>query len=299
MTTDRASRRWLPGAAFVVLAGSWYGANLLAASASLRTLHAADARLVAAGHEPMFTGLPSAWGWQHDLTPMLLGLVGAAIVAVLARRASSGPWFLLAGALPAVLGRSDHLHGWWAPGAGIDHWTYGADVGIPGRLDLSHFGAGPAWALAAGTLLAVAVVVVPATFVRPSPALHRQHVVQALPYIGLLSVGAAVVTGALQVDASGNGSSSEMLVAAAATAVIAAFAAWVAPEGRLGRHTVTAALGVGLVAVSGFHPAAMVSTKAAAFGAAAGIALAAAGLARRGRVTTRLPAPEPEPLPQP
>jgi hypothetical protein len=129
MTGTRESRAWLPGAAFVVLAGSWYVANLLAYAASRRTLHAADAKIVATGHEPVFTNLPSVWEWQQNLRPVLFGIIGAAAIAVVLRRALTRPWFLVAGALPVVIGQGAHLHGWWAPGRGIDQWTYGAGIG--------------------------------------------------------------------------------------------------------------------------------------------------------------------------
>src|SRR5947209_20262479 len=138
MRGTRAVRGWFPCAAFVVLASSWYVANLLAYAASLRTSRAADAKIVATGHEPVFINLPSVWNLQQELRPALLGMLGAAVIAVMLRRTSRRPWFLLAGVLPIVIGHSDRLHGWWAPGMGIDQWTVGAGVGVPG-LDLSRF----------------------------------------------------------------------------------------------------------------------------------------------------------------
>jgi hypothetical protein len=219
---------------------------------------------------------------------MLFGIIGAAMIALLVRRVSTRPWFLLAAALPVVIGRADHLHGWWAPGPGIDQWTFGAGVVTPG-LDLSRFGAGPSWALTAGTLLAVAAVVVPAMCARPAPnrAPQRDHLIRALPYVGLLTVAAALATAELHVDSNGDGSSHEMLVAAVAALLTATVAAWVAPKRGFWRVASVTAAAVGLVTVSGLNPDAMFSTKLAGFAAAAGIAIVAAWTARRPGLTSR------------
>lgn len=287
MNGSREWRRFLPGAAFVMFAASWYAANLFAYAASQRTMRAADARIVASGHEPVFTYWPSVWQLQQQLRPALFGMIGAAVVALLLRRVSSRPWFLLAGALPVVLGRGEHLHGWWAPGAGIDQWTFGAAVGIPG-LDLSGLGAGSSWTLAGGTLLAVAAVVVPALCLRrPSRELERHVFVRALPYVGLLAVATALAVGELHIDNTGDGSSQEMIVAAVAAALIALLAALVAPERWFWRDVPVTAIAVGLVTVSGLNPGAMFSTKLAAFSAAAGIAIIAACIARRPNLMPR------------
>jgi len=268
-------------------------ANLFAYAASLRTQRAANARFVAVGHEPVFTNLPSVWQLQHYLRPALFGIIGAAMIAVLLRRTLRGPWFLLAGALPVVLGHGERLHGWWAPGPGIDQWTFGAGVGIPGRLDLSSFGAGPSWTLAGGTVLAVAAVVLPAISVHRAPVRvpHRGQLMRAMPYIGLLTVAVALATGELHVDNTGDGSSNEMLLAAGATVLIAAFAALVAQQQWFWRNASVAAVAVGLVTVSGLNPGAMVSTKTAAFAAAAAIAVVAACAARRPGLPRRLSGP--------
>lgn len=275
-------RRFLPGAAFVVFAAGWYVANLCAYAASQRTLRAADARIVAAGHEPVFSDLPSVWQLQQQLRPALFGIIGAAAIAVLLRRGSKRPWFLFAGAVPVVLGHGEHLHGWWAPGAGIDQWTFGPAVGIPG-LDLSGLDAGPSWTLAGGTLLAVAAVIVPALCLRRAPGrqLERRPFVQALPYVGLLAVATALAVGELHIDNTGDGSSQEMIVAGVGAALIALLAAMVAPRRWFWRDAPVTAIAVGLVTVSGLNPGAMFSTKLAAFSAAAGIAVIAACIARR------------------
>jgi hypothetical protein len=154
---------------FVLLAGAWYTANLFAFAAARRTQIEANAKIVAAGgHPPVFYDIPSVWVWAHSLTPALFGIVGAALIAVLLRRSTRWPWFLVAGALPVVIGHTAHLHGWWAPGAGIDVWTDGAGVGVPG-LDLTSFGAGPSWVLVGGTVLAVAAAVAPSLLIsRPT-----------------------------------------------------------------------------------------------------------------------------------
>jgi hypothetical protein len=289
--TSTQVRRWLvPGGAFVALAGSWYLANLLALAAALRTQRGADARIVASGHEPVFTTVPSLWDWQQNLRPGLFALVGAAIIAVLLRRASTRPWFVIAAVLPVVMGNSDRLHGWWAPGAGIDLWTMGAGVGVPG-LDLSRFGAGPAWTLAGGTLLAVAAVMVPALLsTPPRERVSHRHVARALPYVCLLAVGAAVAIAELHIDSSGDGSSNEMLIAAGAAALIAGFAVFTASGPGFWRDITATAVAVGLVTVSGLNPGAMLSTKTAAFAAAAGIAVVSACTARRPGFGSRVPA---------
>lgn len=288
MTSTRARPWFVPIGAFVALAGSWYVANLLAFAAVVRTQRGADARLVASGHARVFTDFPSVWGWQQNLRPAMLGLIGAAIIAVLLRRASTRPWFLLAGALPVVIGHGDHLHGWWAPGLGIDLWTFGAGVATPG-LDLSRFGAGPGWTLVAGTVLAVGAVTFPALLTAgPAQRIsHRHQVARALPYLGLLTVGVAVATGELHIDSNGDGSSHEMVVAAIATALIAGFAAFTAHERRFWRELPATAVAVGLVTVSGLNSSAMSSTKTSAFAAAAGIAAISACAARRPSVRTR------------
>lgn len=303
MTSARV-RQWLvPGGAFVVLAGSWYVANLLALAATLRTQRAADSRIVASGHPAVFTNWPSLWTWQQNLRPGLFAILGAAIIAVLVRRASTRPWFVFAAALPVVMGHGEHLHGWWAPGAGIDMWTFGAGVMVPG-LDLSQFGAGPTWTLAGGTLLAIAAVIVPAMFTaRPRERVsHRHQVVRALPYVCLLAVTAAVATAELHVDNDGNGSSHEMLLATVAAALIAGFAAFTTSEPRFWRQIPVTAVAVGLVTVSGLNPGAMLSTKSAAFAAAAGVAFFSACAACRpnfGWRSTREHRPTTDPLPAP
>lgn len=282
MTSSRAWRRGAPALAFVVLAGGWYVTNLLAYAASLRTLHAANARTVAAGHPRVFTNLPTVWALQQQIRPVLFGLIGAFLIALLLRRASRGAWFLLAGALPVVVGHGGRLHGWWAPGPGIDQWTFGAGVGMPG-LDLTRFGAGPSWTLAAGTLLAVAAVVVPAACIRPSPdqVPLRNRLLPALPYVALLAVGAALVTGVLRIDNTGDGSSHEMLLAAGGTALIATLASLVASQRLFWPKVFLTAVATGLVAVSGLNAAAMSGTKSAAFAAAAGVTVVAAWTTRR------------------
>jgi hypothetical protein len=188
------------------------------------------------------------------------------------------------------MGHAEHLHGWWAPGEGIDQWTFGVPVGIPG-LDLSSLGAGPSWTLAGGTVLAVAAAIVPALFVRPAarPVLQRAQLFRALPYVILLAVGAALVTGELRIDNTGDGSSREMLLAAVGAGLIATLAAVVVPQRQFWRHATPAAIAAGLVTVSGLNPGAMASTKWAAFGAAAGVAVVAALTARRPRLALLAP----------
>ena len=289
MIRTRDWRTWAPVAAFILLAGGWYVANLFAYRATLQTMHAADARIVAAGHDPVFTNFPSLWDWQQNLRPALFGIIGAAIVALLLRRVSRWPLFLLAGALPVVIGHAEHLHGWWAPGLGIDQWTFGAGVATRG-LDLSTFGAGPSWALVGGTVLAVAAVVVPALLARPAtrPLLHGAKVARALPYVVCLGLAAALATGALHVDSSGDGSSHEMLVAAIAAALIATLTTCaVSRRSFFWPDLAATAIAVGLLTVSGLNPGAMSSTKWAAFGAAAGIAVIAALITRKSLIMTK------------
>jgi hypothetical protein len=110
---------------------------------------------------------------------------------------------------------------------------------------------------------------------------------RALPYVGLLTVGTALATAELHLDSAGDGSGHEMLLAAAAAALIATLAALVAPDRWFWRDASVTAVAVGLVTVSGFNPGAMFSTKLAAFAAAAGIAIIAAWTARRPGLTSR------------
>lgn len=135
----------------------------------------------------------------------------------------------------------------------------------------------------AGTLLAVAAVIVPAALARPpvEEVAHRPYLMRALPYIGLLTVGVALATGEFGIDDSGDGASHEMLIAAAGTALIATFVALIADDRSFWRGIAAAAVGVGLVTVSGLNPSAMDSTKWAAFASAAGIALVAGWTAVR------------------
>lgn len=268
--------------AFVVLAGGWYVANLLALAASLRNQREANAKIVALGHPAVFVNIPSAWQLQPFLRPPLYGIIGAALIAVLLRRASTRPWFVLAGALPIVVGHTYHLPGWWAPGPGIENWTSGAGVGVPG-LDLSTFGAGPSWAIKAATVLVAAAVVIPAALSRPpvQPLQSARRVARALPYIALLAMGTALATGELNIDDTGAGSGHNMVIAGLSAALIALLVSWAATSDRWWRDVVASAVAVGLVTVSGLNPSAMATTKWAAFGAAAGIAVIAAAIARR------------------
>lgn len=280
-----AWRIWSPAAAFVVLLSGWYFANVAAFSASLRTMRRADSIFVAAGHPAPFGNwsYPSVWDWTYQATLRSagFGVVGAALLALVLRRASRTPLFVLAGALPVVVGHTGRIHDWWAAGPGIDQWTSGAGVGTQ-DLDLSHFGAGPSWTLAGGTVLAIAAVIVPALLVRPAAErAPRAWFVRALPYVALLVVAASTLTGALHVDTSGDGSSHEMLVAALASALFAGLAAFVVTERGFWRTTGVMAAAAGLVMVSGLNPAAMSNTKWAAFATAAAIAVLGAVAARR------------------
>jgi hypothetical protein len=283
MTPNWSWRRWSPVAAFIVLFVGWYLANVAAYSSLLHSEGEAFAKVDAFTGRSTTFDIPSAWDWslQTSLRAAALGIIGAALIAVLMRRASKLPWFVFAAALPIVVGRFDRSHEWWAAGPGIDHWTDGAGIGTRG-LDLSHYGAGPAWTLAGGTALVVAAVLVPACLVRPAgePA-PRAHFLRALPYVALLTAAAGALTGALHIDSNGDGSSHEMLVATAAAALFAAVAAFVASEAGFWRVTAVTAAAAGLVMVSGLNPGAMSSTKWGAFAAAAGVALLGAVSARR------------------
>jgi hypothetical protein len=280
VNTFRSWRRWSPAAAFILLAGGWYVANLFAIAAVRRTQHEANAKIVAVGHQPVFTDIPSIWSWSDSLRSELLGLIGAALIAVLLRRTSRWPLFLLAAALPIVIGRSEHLHGWWAPGFGIDIWTFGAGVGIPG-LDLSNFNAGPSWTLAGGTVLALAAVVVPALLAQPRAVADPRRLLRAVPYAALLAVGTALAIGELKIDDTGGGADHNMLVGAGAAGLIALLVTCVAGDDRYWRDVLVTAAAVGLLTVSGLNPSAMTTTKWAAFGAAAGIAAIAAAIPPR------------------
>lgn len=281
-------RTWGPPSAFLVFAGGWYFANVAAEAAQIRTMRSADAKYVAAGHPAPFSNWtwPSAWSWgnQADVRSGVLGLLGAALIAVLLRRARTAPWFALAAACPIVLGHSYRIHEWWAAGPGIDRWTFGAGVGTRG-LDLTHYGAGPHWTLVAGTLLAIAAVVLPALMIDPpAERAARAHFVRGLPYVVLIAAVVGVLVGALHIDNSGDGSSNEMLIAAAVTLLLAGAAAFVVMERGFVRTTAVMAVASGLVMVAGLNPSAMASTKWAAFAAAAGIAIAGSTAARRPRL---------------
>jgi hypothetical protein len=249
-------------------------------------MHAADAKIIATGHPPVFNGnwFGSVWSWdfQSTLRPVLLGIVGAALIAFMVRRTSKGPWFVFAAVLPVVVGHADRLHGWWAPGPGIDQWTFGAGVSIPG-LDLSSYGAGPSWTITGGTLLAVAAVVVPALLARPVPQRPPSlYFLRALPYVVLMTLAAALTAGKLDFNDLGDFyTGREMYVMAGAAALFATTSAFVATDRSFWRHTAVVAVAAGLVTVSGLNPGAMSSTKWAAFAAAAGVAVIAAIAARR------------------
>lgn len=294
MTGSRGRRPWAPWMAFVALAGGWYLANVAAYAALLHHERDAFAKFAAFTGRSTAFDPPSAWDWtlQANLRAAALGVVGATVVAVLMRRAARFPWFVLAAALPIVVGRADRVHEWWAPGPGIDHWTNGVGIGTRG-LDLTRYGAGPSWTVAGGTALVVAAVLVPALLTRPAaePA-TRAHFVRALPYVALLAAAASALTGALHIDSSGDGSSHEMVVAAAAGALFAGVAAFVAVEHAFWRTTAAMAVAAGLVMVSGLNPAAMSSTKWAAFASAGVIALLGAVAARR--PTLRLSPEDPQ-----
>ena len=224
--TDRwAWRTWGAALAFFALAGGWYLANVAASAASMRTLRSADAKFIAAGHPAPFSNwsFPSAWDWSYQapLRSAALGVIGAALIAVLVR-------------------------------------------------------------LAAGTALVIAAVLVPAVMARPADGLApRAYLTRALPYVALLTVAGAALTGVLHIDSSGDGSGEEMLVGAAAALLFAAVAAFVATENGFWMRTAVVAVATGLVMVSGLNPASMSDTKWAAFGTAAGIAALGAVAARR------------------
>lgn len=274
-------RAWSPIAALTVLAGAWYVANLAGYAQTLDTERAANVKVLAIGHPPVFTNLPSMWQLQPYLRPPLFGIVGAAMIALVVRRTSARPWFLLVAALPVIVGHSAHLHGWWAPGPGIDDWTFGAGVVVPG-LDLSTFRAGPSWAISAGTLLAVAAVLAPALLARPlpDPRPRLSRMAHAVPYLVLLGVATALVVGELNIDDSGGGSAHNMLVGGTSALLIGLLVSWGASAGHYWRDVIATAAAVGLVTVSGLNPSAMSRTKVEAFVAAAGIAIVSAAVAR-------------------
>jgi hypothetical protein len=240
-----AARRFLPFAAFAVLAGVWWAANLTGMRAAGSASDRAMALLAGSSGRPLSSG--STWGtdWA-GLSHGLLPLVAAAGLAAVMRRQLSGAWFLVGLALPLAVPGGSTLHGLWRPGPGLDAYTYGANMGSR-TLNLVSYGAGPSWVVWAGTALSAAVVVVPAMLVPVGERLGWKRTLAAALRTMPAALGLAVVT-AVAVGLAGavyhGGDTATLMVSGAGAALVISVvsSALFAGERSCGRFIAVAAV---------------------------------------------------------
>lgn len=286
-------RRGAPLAVFAVLAGSWAGLNYSAANGAEANRRAADEAFRTHMYEQTGRLMPPP---AYDLSPSTLAtvtyglalLVGVTLLAVVLRRSSQRPLYLVAAVgLLAGGGSVDISMLWRAAGEGVAAYT---SQGLYAPIDLSAY-VGPQWLLwAAGALGAGAVLLPVALMGRPA----ETNGAPSLRHLIVLGLATAVVALAGQAVLSMGSGAGAGLLECTSVGLAAALAA-VALRRTARRRQTAGLLFVGLALIALAVPSARTTGDVlralllSAFVVGAGALPLVPWAALRTRLNTRLP----------